>query len=423
MSIRHGSSTTPYFSDEHAADVLFSTDGTNDRRILFGHTSNALPILSLSADSAVVSGDFKSTNVVVTNLVSSTGVMIAMNGTTEQSPYASAALFASSRAGAGFRGSNLGGGSNAVYEATHFSSNLSLLAVTSASNVNLTGALSASNVDLTGTLTTTDIDLSGAFMLNGVPLLQSTRSQQMTQYITGGTVGTESVPIAGGNLVLDTTVALSAIVELASSSEPLSITLDPSSASFATTQVGKSGNIILVERSTTGRTLTLDPRIHFATGYNKTASTGFDVNSLDSTTLSSGVTTSPAPALGGFAVDTIDYYIPKPGFAIGKYFRQFKCMPPTFDDAALAGVTHVGITSAAAYVLNIPSFLVSAYAQFYGPLLFSLPPSGTPANVSIDGISGILTFDTNTAFAGSLVVSIQGVAGTTTRTLTFDVKP
>jgi hypothetical protein len=326
-------------------------------------------------------------------------------------------VFASNVIGPGFRGSNLGGGSNVVVEPSCFSSNLTVAGtLTATSSTYIAGSLSASNMVMNGRLTASNVDLTGALMFNGTQLTQVSKSSQMNEYAA---YGTESVTIAGGNLVIDTASTLSAIIELAAGSEPLSIALIPS-ASFAPSQVGKSGNIVIVERSTTGRSFTLDPRIHFATNYNLTSS-GFNNTSLNSTTLS-GLTTTPAPALGGFAVDSIDYYIPKTGFAIGNYYRQFKCMPPAFDEAGLTGVTHTGYTNAVAYTLNVASFLIPTYNEFYGPLSYSISPSSV-ASVSISGISGILTINKNTALTGSLVVSIQGITGTVTRTLAFDIKP
>jgi hypothetical protein len=394
----------------------------------------------LSSNAAILSGNFKSANL-ATNLVSSTGVTIGMAedvggsiggaggsgmGDPPVSTYdmsaSSAAVFASNIIGPSFRGSNLGGGgssSNVVFEPTYFCSNLTVAGVlTATSNVHLTGMLSASNVDVVGKLTASNIALTGSLKLNGMPLVKVGQSSyQLSEFISSSTVGTESAPIAGGNLVLDTSSTLSAIVELASSSEPLGIALGPS---FAASQVGKSGNIVIIERSTTGRALTLDPRVHFATDYNLTASS-FTSTSLDSTTLASnGIVTTAAPALGGFAVDTIEYCIPKTGFALGNYYRQFKCMPPMFDEAGLTGTTHAAYTNATAFTLDVAGFLIPTYNQYYGPLRFSVP---SVVGVSISPSSGILTIAKNTAFVGPLVVSIQGVAGTTMRTLALDVKP
>jgi hypothetical protein len=383
----------------------------------------------LSSNAAILSGNFKSANL-ATNLVSSTGVTIGMAGgigmTGEDLPAtindmsaSTSAVFASNVVGRAFRGSNLGG-CNVVFEPTYFSSNLTVAGVlTAASNVYITGMLTASNIDVVGKLTASNIALTGSLKLNGMPLVTVGQAHQLSEFISSSTVGTESLPIAGGNLVLDTSSTLSAIVELASSSEPLSIALGPS---FAASQVGKSGNIVLIERSTTGRTLTLDPRVHFATDYNLTAS-GFTNATLDSTTLSSsgiGIVTTAAPALGGFAVDTIEYCIPKTGFALGNYYRQFKCMPPMFDEAGLTGTTHAAYTNATAFTLDVAGFLIPTYNQYYGPLRFSVP---SVVGVSISPSSGILTIAKNTAFVGPLVVSIQGVAGTTMRTLALDVKP
>ena len=429
MSIRKGSSNKPYFYDESAADLVWRTDGDNNGRILIGHASNSLPILALFPDNAVVSGAFKSTNV-VTNLVSSTGVTIGMRNPTDEHPPDSlyemsastfpVATFASNMVGPSFRGSNLGGGSNVVYTPTDFASNLTVEGVlTAASNVDLKGTLTASNVNMSGRLIASNVDFTGTVLFRGMQLGQVAQSYQMTEYSTSSIVGTESAPIAGGNLVLDTSSTLSAIVELSTGSEPLSIELSPS-ISFDTSQVGKSGNIVLVERSTTGRAFSLDPRIHFATNYNLTSS-GFNNASLESTTLYGAITTTAAPAPGGFAVDTIDYYIPKTGFAIGNYYRQFKCMPPSFDEVGLTQVTHAGITNAAEYTLDVAGFLIPTYTAYYGPLVYSL--SSSAPSVSIHPTYGIITVSKNTLCSESIVVSIQGITGTVTQAIMLDVKP
>ena len=285
------------------------------------------------------------------------------------------------------------------------------------SNLAITGSVSASNASLTGVLRASVVDVTGAFTVNGVPMtLGAGRTS-----VSFSNCGTESAPLAGGNVLLNTSATSSAIFELTTTPEPLSITLDQA-ALFDASKLGKKGNLVLVERSTTGRVLTLDPRIHFPTNMNMLAS-GLNNTTLASTTLPAGFTTTAAPASGGIAIDTIDYYIPKPGFAIGSYYRQFKCMPPTFDEAALTGATHSSIVNAAAYTLDVASFLLPTYASYYGPLQYSLPPS-TPSNVSIGRTSGVITVQQNTLFnISNIVLSIMGVTGVTTRTLAFDIKP
>ena len=281
------------------------------------------------------------------------------------------------------------------------------------SNLAVTGTLSASNASLTGVLRASAVNVTDTFMVNGSPVTLGAGSAAVSY----SNCGTESAPLAGGTLLLNTS---GAIVELASTTEPLQITLDHD-ALFDAPQLGRKGNVVLVERSTTGRVLTLDPCIHFATNMNLLPS-GLSNTTLASTTLPAGFTTSAAPAPGGIAIDTIDYYIPKPGFAVGNYSRQFKCMPPMFDEAALTGASRSGIVNVAAYTLDVASFLLPTYASYYGPLQYSLPPS-TPSNVSIDPTSGVLTVQQNTLLNGSVSVTIKGVTGITTRTLAFDIKP
>ena len=301
-----------------------------------------------------------------------------------------------------------------VYNNEEVRSNLAVSGSLTASNIVVVDRITASNASLTGMLRASGVDVTGAFTVNGAPLALSGTSSDTN--VSFSNCGTEIAPLAGGNLSLTS----SAIVELTSTAEPLHVTLDNNTL-FDSSKIGKKGNIVLVERSPAGRILTLDPRIHFATNMNLTP-TGFDASSMASTTLPLGFTTTAAPASGGFAVDTIDYFIPKPGFAIGNYYRQFKCMPPTFDETALTGTTHSGIANAAAYTFDVAGLLAPAYTSYYGPLAFSVPPS-TVSNVSIGAASGVITVQRNTSCIGSIVVSIEGVAGVTTRTLAFDVKP
>ena len=286
------------------------------------------------------------------------------------------------------------------------------------SNLTVTGSVSASNASLTGVFRASAVDVTGAFMVNGA--LRILGTEEDVAVASYSNCGTESAPLAGGNVLINTASTTSAIVELATTTEPLNITLDHVTL-FDVSQIGKNGNIVLVERSTTGRILTLDPRIHFPTNVNLLPS-GLDNTTLVSTTLPAGFTTTAAPASGGFAVDSIEYYIPKPGFAIGSYYRQFKCMPPTFDEAALTGATHSSITNVTAYTLDIASFLLPTYASYYGPLQYSLPPS-IASTVSIGPTSGVITVQQNTLLNGSVTVTIKGVTGVTTRTLAFDIKP
>ena len=303
-----------------------------------------------------------------------------------------------------------------VYNNQEVRSNLAVTGELSTSNLSLTGNLTASNASLKSILRASGVDVTGAFTVNGLPMSSSDAAATLSN------CGTESAPLAGGDVYLNTSLTSSAVIELATSDEPLHIALDRATL-FDISQVGKKGSVVLVERSTVGRMLTLDSRIHFATEMNLMP-TGFDATSLASTTLPPGFATTAAPASGGFAVDSIDYYIPKPGFAIGNYYRHFKCMPPEFDEVALTGATHVGIANVADYTLDVAGFLLHTHAPFYGPLQYLLTPSTPTPSTSINPTSGVLTVQRNTAFVDSAaVISIEGVAGVTRRTIAFDVKP
>jgi hypothetical protein len=243
-------------------------------------------------------------------------------------------------------------------------------------------------------------------------------------YLTGNSFGTELAPISGGVLNVDTATSLSAIIELGSNAGALTINLNPT-INFDAKQVGDNGTIVIIERSTTGRSITIDPRIHFATKVNELTNTAFLNSSYMSSTLSNLITSS-APALGGYAVDTISYSIPKIGFAIGNYYRQFKCMPPALVNATQTKANLY--TNTAPIVLNLAdsTFMSATNSGFYGPLSYSMAPaagsSDLPATMTLT-LGGILTIPINVGYSGTVLVTIRGSAQPVIQSITFDVKP
>lgn len=241
----------------------------------------------------------------------------------------------------------------------------------------------------------------------------TTSSSQTSAYLL---LGTETTPVNGGTLTIDTLTSLNAIVELSSNAGALNILLTPS-PSFCNTTIGSAGNIVIVERNTVGRSITIDSKLHFSTRGNE-VNYGFLSNTFMSTTISN-FTTTPAPVLGGFAVDTISYYIPKPTFALGNYFRQFKCAPPTFNTIpAQTGL----YTNTTALTLNIASYLQMTNCNFYGPFNYTI--SGSPSIPSTMAISsnGLITINQNTGYTGIATVTTLSTAPTNL-SISFGVLP
>jgi hypothetical protein len=218
-----------------------------------------------------------------------------------------------------------------------------------------------------------------------------------SSYSTGNTFGTEISPLNGGQVDIDTTSSLSAIIELGATTTPFTINLTPTPM-FMESSVGMSGNIVIQERCVNGRILTIDPRITFPPE------------------VSLPITTTQAPAQGGFAVDTISYFIPKNGFAIGTYNRQFKCMPPMF--ITVPNQTGI-VTATGPFSLDVSSYLQPTYAQFYGPLSYSI---ASTFGVSIS-ISGVVSVAKNTRLSQTLVVNVQGFGQPVQVPIVFDVLP
>ena len=260
-----------------------------------------------------------------------------------------------------------------------------------------------------------NINLTGDLYQNGT-LFTSASTNSSSSTITFQSLGSSSNPISGGVITLDTTLSLSAIVELSSNAGALSLNLNPSN--FNTNEVGNTGNIVIVERNPAGRSITLDPRIQFPTYANGIA-TAFGNTGFYSSTCSNFTTSAP-PAAGGFAVDAISYYIPKLGFAIGTYNRMFKCMPPTFNTIP----AQTGTTAIAAYALDVASYLTTTYASYYGPLAFSmtgLSGQSIPASMSISQ-NGIISINQNTSYAGTVTINVLGTTGLTTKNIAFTIQ-
>ena len=255
------------------------------------------------------------------------------------------------------------------------------------------------------------LDVNGSINFIGQMLYNGYNSANSIAYQTGGQFGTTNTPINGGTLSLNTLVSLSAIIELSSSAGSLNINLTPAN-SFNANQTGNIGDIVIIERNTSGRSITLDPRIQFSTNANGIA-TGFTTTGYYSSTCSNYTTSSP-PAAGGFAVDIISYNISKTGFGLGRYSRMFRYMPPSFINTIPTQIVYSGPAT-----YNI-STLFSSYSNYFGPLTYTL--SGAPGNISLNSNTGVVTFSTSmqTTFAG--IVSVTGIGGTTSTSIPFNLQ-
>jgi hypothetical protein len=234
--------------------------------------------------------------------------------------------------------------------------------------------------------------------------------------------GSEQSPLDGGSVAIDTSLSLSATVELSAAPGALDVSLLPQ-AHFGASAVGRSGAITLVERCTTGRTLNVDPRIHLASEVNSVA-TGFPASSaggIAGTTVR-GLSTSPAPA-GGFAVDMISYTVSKVGYALGTYQRFFRCVPPTWAGAIPAQAGRVAAPGD--WTLDVASYVQAgpyAGALFY----YAAPAAGSaalPATVTMDAASGALTVARHSGYSGSVVITVKSTGGALSATVALDVAP
>ena len=249
------------------------------------------------------------------------------------------------------------------------------------------------------------LDIIGNINLNGNLYNNGVLYTPYLSYIyqTGGVYGTTTSPINGGTVALNTLNSLSAIIELSASAGALILNLTPANTFLA---VGNSGSIVICERNTSGRSITIDPRIQFATSVNNIG-TGFSSNSFYGSTCSN-LTTSTAPASGGVAIDVINFTIPKAGFGLATYNRMFKCMPPALNTIA----SQSSSTSSAAFTLNISTYLVSTYQTYYGPLIYSI--SGSPTlvtGITIGTGTGILNVNQMTVYSGTITVTVTGPTG------------
>jgi len=76
-------------------------------------------------------------------------------------------------------------------------------------------------------------------------------------YGTNGLFGSESLPISGGNLVIDLIVHANVIIELDSTVDILNI-------SFTNLIQGQRGDIVIIDRCLSGRDITIDSRVRFS---------------------------------------------------------------------------------------------------------------------------------------------------------------
>ena len=162
----------------------------------------------------------------------------------------------------------------------------------------------------------------------------SASSANTLTFTTGGIFGTSNQPVDGGNLTLNTATMSSVVIELGSNApaNALNLNLLPMT-SFDI--VGKQGKIVIVERSLTGRMITFDARFNFPFG----------------TTITN---TSTSPISSGYAIDTIDYYIPRPDVVLAQYTRMSKYIPAS---TVMQWVNRLGSSGGSEYTTHVSAAL------------------------------------------------------------------
>ena len=119
-------------------------------------------------------------------------------------------------------------------------------------------------------------------------------------------VGTAAAPLAGGLVEIDVAASTGAVIELGSGSEPLALSLLPSTLSPSS--AGAAGSVYIVERSPTGRALSLDPRLALAAPVPST--------------------TTPPPAGSSFSLDVLSYRVLRPDLVFATYTNLYAAPPP-----------------------------------------------------------------------------------------------
>jgi hypothetical protein len=396
-----------WFAGEGVGDVIIHPSAST-QRVLLGNTTGTAPALLLDSSNATVGGNVQVANM-TTNTVRTTGITLSMVTSSMLQVVAPTVLadpnYAytsnASRTAYGIATS----ASNDVYAAAFAAAVGASNVAAGASNVTAVSVqpvaagaatiAAAASAAATAASTAAATASSVAASASNVSFAFATASR----FLVGAGYGTVVAPVDGGVLTVDTATSPSVIVELAAgSAAPLTLSLAPTSE----LTVGRRGDIVLVERGLTARTLNIDPRIFFPTRENDVA-TRFTKSNCTSIT--------SAPAANGFAIDTLSYYVPKTGYALGRYSRQFVYAPPAF-----GAVPDVVYNSAAApYTLDVASYLVSP--SYSGPLTYAVAPAtgspALPAGISIAPASGVLMIAQNTVYTGTLAVTVTSVADVT----------
>jgi hypothetical protein len=107
------------------------------------------------------------------------------------------------------------------------------------------------------------------------------------------TFGSADAPINGGTVAMNITRYPNAIVELSTGTSSLTIQLHSDSTvsgvrALTSTAIGTKGTITIIERSLTGRSVTSSPSMTLTNG---------------------SITTTPAPNIGGYSIDVLEYVI------------------------------------------------------------------------------------------------------------------
>ena len=290
--------------------------------------------------------------------------------------------------------------------------------ITSSNFINSNISFLNSNVGIYNQNPQYALDIIGNINYTGQLLNNNTAYGDEVSYQTGGQFGTSNTPINGGTILLDTTISLSAIIELSSNgNSPLYINLNPTN-SFNTNQIGDIGNIVIIERYPGGRSITIDSRIQFPT-YENSIATGFTNTGFYNSTFSNIYSSSP-PAFGGFAIDYINYNITKLGFGLGTYYRTFRCMAPSFTTiSAQTGI----YTGASAFTFSLSNYF-SSYSNYFGPITYSMTGSPTiPSGMSIDSNQGIITVNQGIGYTGTVTVGLSGIGGYSNVPISFTILP
>ena len=189
-----------------------------------------------------------------------------------------------------------------------------------------------SNIKVGGNMTVSNINFVGALTSNGTP------------FVGGGgggiasscNFGTMVSPLNGCTLNFDISTYANSVIELSSNIPASNLTINlycGSSPTLTTSQVGCSGNIVLIERSPMGRSVYIDSKINLPYP------------------MSNVIQTTPAYS-NAYSVDTLNYIVASTAFALGSYTRNLRSVSVATVTSWLAGI---GSTSGVTGLANSPS--------------------------------------------------------------------